>query len=887
MAETVWICEKPKMGQALARALGERARANGSIATDEGTVTWAFGHLLGEKYPNEIDPKYEKWSIEDLPLLLDDIPLKSSKDSADQLRHIGALLKKAGRVVIATDADRAGERIAREILEHYGFAGKIDRLLLRSPEISDVKDAIADMRKDPRGAEKTHPWLYEERGRAFEDWHVGMNGSRAGTLKMRPAAFHQSPWSVGGVQTPTLAMIVERDLAIENFKPRDFHTIDANVKTARGAFVLAHAPDNRIFDKALAEKIEAAAKNWNGNLEVETKNEKKLPYKLFGQTGLQKAAGSAFGWAPAKTLQVAQRLYESGHITYPRGDCEYIGTSSIPKVKAALEKLRTAPGFEALDAFLNKNEPVVRHGARYNDDKVKKSAHEAIVPTSKVPNLADLSSDERALYTLLAKNLAANHMDDGIDDTMAVSFSVDVDNRAREFKLTGRRIKHAGWREIFGKEADAESEKPLPEVVNGDKAAVVATEIKTSQTQPPKRWALWDLPSVMARLEEYLEEAELGDNERKSLIAALQTDNPEEPRGLGTPATRASVIATLVERAYVEVVDGKGNVLTPAQVQDALGGKDKKGKTKDGDEAGGKEKKGKKAALLVRATVNGRALVAAWKEVYPAITNPVERARMEEELKEIGRAGSAEAARKRFAQFKERVHTDVRGMVAAVGAARRTELTDEQASSMRQVSKKQVEYAKKLAGWRKVKIPPETLGNAGQLSAWIDANKPKENETFVSKKQIDLAKSIVEILKLEDDVKKLAKDPARVLEIIETHPPDSWPATEKQLAAVATIAERKNIELPEDWQKDRAFVAKFLDENAQKGETSGPASEKSLKFASTIAGKLKIEIDVEKLGQSQKAVSEFIEKHKDKAFPDSAQSAGTRHGGGRASGRGR
>jgi DNA topoisomerase-3 len=876
MAQTVWICEKPKMGQALARALGERERANGSIATDNGTVTWAFGHLLGEKYPNEIDAKYEKWSIDDLPLTLDEIPLKSNESSVAQLRHIGALLKKADRVVIATDADRAGERIAREILEHYGFSGKIDRLMLRSPEISDVKDAVSEMRKDPRSAEKTHPWLYEERGRAFEDWHVGMNGSRAGTIKMRPLAFHASPWSVGGVQTPTLAMIVARDLDIENFQSRDFFTVGADVETARGKLALTHAPDARIFDKAMAEKIEAAAKAWQGALAVETKLENKMPYKLFGQTGLQKAAGSAFGWAPAKTLQVAQRLYESGHITYPRGDCEYIGTSSIPKIKVALEKLRNAPGFESLDAFLQRKETVMRFGSRYNDAKVQNSAHEAIVPTANVPNFAALASDERALYTLLAKNLAANHMEDGVDDTMSVKFSVEVDGKDRVFALAGRRVKHAGWREIFGKEDDAE--KPMPEAANGDKGKVVAAQIETSQTQPPKRWALWDLPSVMARLEEYLEGADLEEAERKTLIAALQTDNPEEPRGLGTPATRASVIATLVDRAYVEVVDGKGKVLSADQVREALDSKTKKPNAKGGQEADAKSsdgKKGKKTALLVRATVNGRALIGAWKAVYPAIADPIERARMEEELTEIGRARDADAARKRFAQFRTRVHKDVREMVAAVRGAGRAEVTADQAASMRQVSKKQLDYAKKLAGWRKVKLPEDAAGNAALLSAWIDLNKPKEDETFVSKKQIELAKKIVEIMTLDDDVRKLAKDPARVLEIIESNPPEKWPASARQMAAVQAIAEQKNIELPQNWKDDRAFIGKFLEANARKNEDGSPASgagaasEKSAKFAALIAEKLKLKFDAS--GKSQEEVSKFIEANKDKAFQGGGQ----------------
>jgi len=867
---TVWITEKPTMGRALAATLGGRG-GDGVINTPEGKVTWAFGHLLREKTPDEIDPKYAKWRFEDLPLILDDIPVAPGDPGAKkQLQLIGNLLRDADLVVIATDADRAGERIAREILLHHKYRGPLERLLLRSPEPSDVRDAIRDMRSTPNSARRTEPWFYEERGRAFDDYHIGMSGSRAGTIRLRPNAFHREPWSLGGVQTPTLAMIVDRDIAIETFVPRDFHVVHAEVDSGGTKMRLSHDPKDRIFDKAIADRIEAAAKNWAGDLDVQTEVKSVEPYKLFNQTTLQQRAGKMFGWAPAHTLNVAQRLYDGGYITYPRGKCEYIGTSSIPKVNAALQGLRKAPGFEALDAYLNRAQPVIRNGTRYNDKAVKASAHEAIIPTSKVPQLTSLSSDERALYTLLAKNLAANHMPAGKDDTATVQFSVDVDGKARRFALSGKRIVSLGWRELIPP-SDDKGANGLPPAKNGDKAAVAKTEIRTGTTEPPKRWADWDLPVVMDRLENYIETAtHLSDGERKKLIDALQTDNPEEPMGLGTPATRASIISTLVKRGYIDVLDGKGVPLSADAVKKRLepksdGAKGDKAAKSGKGQADGAEGKGgaKKATSSVRATPNGRALVLAWRQIYPDITDPVRRARLEDQLRLIGKASSPDEARAEFERLKERVHEETRAIVAAAAKAERFQVSEADAASMRGVTPKQVAFAKSIAAFRKIKFDKSMANDAAALSKFIDENKPKDGEVMVSKKQIELAQRVAEIYKTGDDMKALANDPARVAELLDAHPPESWPVSDKQRDAVRSIAQAKGVALAEGWESDNKFMRKFLDDHAgdaAKVRAATPPSEASLNYAKNIAAKLNLDAAKLDFG-SQAAVSAFIDKH--------------------------
>jgi len=873
-SNTVFIAEKPAMGRALAQVLGGSGGGDGYIDTPEGRVTWGFGHLLREATPDEIDPKFAKWNMEDLPILVGRIPVRPDDGGRKQLGVIGTLLKRADRVVIATDADRAGERIAREIIEHHEFRGPVARLLLRSPERSDIRDALEAMRKDPRSAEKTHPWAFEERARAYEDWHIGMNGTRAGSVKLKPAAFAalKKPWSVGGVQTPVLALIVTRDKEIENFKPRDYFTIDADVAVHSGELALAHAPKEKIFDRKTADEIQAAAAAWKGPIEVEEKPDTIHPYKFFGQTSLQRAAGKMFGWAPAKTLEVAQSLYEKGYITYPRGDCEYVGYSSMPNIKRALENIRALPGFKAFDEFLAKNQPVIRDNSRYNDAKAKASAHEAIVPTAKVPEINTLSSDQRALYLVLARNLAMNHMPAGVDDTKTVSFSVKAAGADRRFSMTGRRVREAGWRALDDRADGEDGAKPIPAVKNGEPARVDKATVETKQTEPPKRWTLSDLPSVMANLEEYVEDAPLSDNEKKSLLAALESGTSDELRGLGTPATRASIIATLLERQYIDVVGAGGKALSAADVRAALDADDKKqskGARGKGvaiavaDDGAGKGK-GKKKILFVRATANGRVLIETWQKVFPRLTDPIQRARLEDGLRRIGRAPDAKTAAAEFEKFAERVRKDTAEMVEAARKAERTVVAGDVAAEMRTVTPGQVRYARSIAKFRKIKIDDETLANAAKLSAFIDEHKPKDGEAMASPKQVDLAKRIVEIFGLEDNIKKLGGDPARVLELIEAHPPESWPATDKMKAAVESIAARKNEKLPDNWREDPAFIRKYLDDNPRDPNAAGaPASEKSLDFARRIAETKGVKIDLQKLAASQAETSKFIDAHKD------------------------
>ncbi len=282
----------------------------------------AEGHLLSAEEPGTVRAEWKPWRFETLPIVLDAIPVRAGRNRSGQshgpkLDAIRQALRGADRVVIATDPGREGSMIAWEVLEHLGWRGRIDRLKLGALDDLSIRRAFAAMAKEPDSGARDYAAYLEALCRQYEDYHLGLNGTRAISLRLRPAAFRE-PWRFGGVQTPTLAILADLEGRIRAFEPRDFFKVGLPVVSRGGAkLTLWHAPKERIFDPEVAGAIREAAARWSGRLAVEGKDVRRPPPKLFSKDTLARRCAKRFGWDPQHTAKLAQELYDKGYLTYP------------------------------------------------------------------------------------------------------------------------------------------------------------------------------------------------------------------------------------------------------------------------------------------------------------------------------------------------------------------------------------------------------------------------------------------------------------------------------------------------------------------------------------------------------------------------------------------
>lgn len=433
---TVYLCEKPSQAGDIARVLGIAGREDGYIKLKSGdAVTWAFGHLLRQLEPDDYKDEWKKWDASVLPMVPEVWRVSAYKDKTKQLKIIAGLLKSANQVVIASDAGREGEVIAREILDFCKYKGAIKRLWVSSLEESDVRRELNNLRPNSFSVP-----LYEAGlARSHADWLYGMNLTRGVTL----TAGLRDVFPVGRVKVPTIAILVHREKEIRNFRAQDYYELEASVKTKSGhTLTLYHAPveEHRITDRAAAEKLKAQAEHARGPLSVKKRvGLTKAPPLPFSLTTLQGAAGRAFGLPIAKTLEIAQALYETHKvITYPRTGCQYLASSqkeSLPKVLSALQG---GPHAKAVGQLL-KLGPLYRDSV-FNDAKL--TDHHAIVPTKKVPT--GLSEMEAKVYGLVVlRTLQALGPDQVYDET-----KIAMDANGVPFTTSGQVVTRPGWTAI-------------------------------------------------------------------------------------------------------------------------------------------------------------------------------------------------------------------------------------------------------------------------------------------------------------------------------------------------------------------------------------------------------------------------------------------------------
>lgn len=525
MTKKLVLAEKPSVGRDLAKVLKCNQNKGSYIEGDKYIVTWAMGHLVGLLDPEGYDDKYKQWKMETLPMLPKYMKLTVLKKTGKQYNEVKKQLlrKDVSDIVIATDSGREGELVARWILEKSGVRKPLKRLWISS----QTNKAILDGFKNLKDA-KEYDNLYKAAVcRAEADWLVGLNVTRALTCK------YNAQLSAGRVQSPTLAMIVNREEEIRNFKPVDYWTLNAK----GNGFVLtwvSNKGNNSTYKEEVADSIVNKCKGQNGEVtEVKKSTKKKYSPALYDLTELQRDANKIWGYSAKQTLNIMQRLYENHKVlTYPRTDSRYVTSDIVATIPERLKAVSFGEYRAAAESLLMSG---VKASKNYVDNS-KVSDHHAIIPTEEKGNLANLSVEEKHIYDLVVKRFLSVLLPayEYEQTTVVVNISGET------FTAKGNITKSKGWKKLYDNLKDEEDSQELPELNKGDKIKVASVNKVKKQTTPPARFNEATLLSAMENPQKYVN---LGKDAAKTL---------NETCGLGTVATRADIIEKLFNSFVIE-----------------------------------------------------------------------------------------------------------------------------------------------------------------------------------------------------------------------------------------------------------------------------------------------------------------------------------------------
>jgi DNA topoisomerase III len=529
VAKTLVLTEKPSVAKDIARVLGCKRNGNGCIIGDKYTVTWALGHLVTLADPEVYSDKYKSWKMEDLPMLPDKMKLVVIGQTSKQFKAVSALLKSNDydKVVIATDAGREGELVARWILIKAGCHKPMQRLWISSQTDKAIKEGFANLKPSSQ-----YDNLYRSaQSRAEADWLVGLNVTRALTCK------HNAQLSAGRVQTPTLAMIVKREEEILKFRPKDYFTVKADF----GSFTALYKDSRnqtRFFDAAAAQAVADSSKGGKGTLtEVKKTFKFKAPPAAYDLTELQRDANKKYGYSAKQTLSYMQSLYETHKLlTYPRTDSRYITKDVVATLPERLKAIAVGPYKDAANAVL-RTKPLQ---TKYIVNDAKVTDHHAIIPTEQYVDLNKLSREERHIYDLVVRRFLAVLSSPYEYDEVEVKVTVGKNN----FYAKGQSVKSAGWKALYDSSLEDDDDtdmrsQSLPHLTQGATLPVKDVRIVAGKTTPPSRYTEATLLTAM--------ENPTGQIDDGSLKSALK-----DAGGLGTPATRADIIEKLFDSFYVE-----------------------------------------------------------------------------------------------------------------------------------------------------------------------------------------------------------------------------------------------------------------------------------------------------------------------------------------------
>lgn len=518
----VILTEKPSVARDIAKCLSINSKHDGYFEGNGYQITWAFGHLVELKEPDEYNQAWKRWSLESLPIIPEQFGLKARGDASaqKQLNTIKRLFKAADEIICATDAGREGELIFRYILSWAGCVHKpFKRLWISSLTDDSIRKGFAALQNG-----HAYDGLYRAaKCRSESDWIVGLNATRLYTLKFGRQG---SLWTIGRVQTPVLALIVQKDAEISSFVPKDFwelHTLyrDADFQYVGGRF------DSKADAEALLNQI--VGRDFRIN-EVKGKKETLSPPLLYDLTDLQKDMSIRYGLTADQTLSCVQQLYEKKHVTYPRTDSRYLTNDMKPGMKPLLTKLRSKFQGQIEPLDLDK---LVISSRLFNDAKV--SDHHAIIPTTALPGA--LSGHEAKVYEAIVIRFIAAFYPPCIKQVTTVLG--EVDGKVK-FKTTGTIIESPGWQVLYKNDASKPADKELkilPNFVKGE-TGPQQPSINQGKTTPPKPYNEASLLSIMESAGKTCDDEQLKE--------ALKE------KGLGTPATRASIIEVLIKRNYIQ-----------------------------------------------------------------------------------------------------------------------------------------------------------------------------------------------------------------------------------------------------------------------------------------------------------------------------------------------
>ncbi len=577
MGKTLVLTEKPSVGKDLARVLGCRNKQNGSFENERYIVTWALGHLVTLADPEAYDEKYKAWRLEHLPILPNPFKLTVIKGSGKQFGIVKKLMHSGTvkEIVIATDAGREGELVARWIIEKAGVKKPLKRLWISSVTDKAIKEGFASLRSG-----KDYENLYASaEARSEADWVVGINATRALTCKFN------AQLSCGRVQTPTVAIIAAREKEISSFEPKPYFGIAAETKGFKLVWQDHKTGQNRTFDQDKRDQILAAISGKDARVvEVNKAYKKKYAPRLYDLTELQRDANRLFDFSARETLAIMQGLYENHKVlTYPRTDSRYLSSDMVDTLKDRVRACAVGPYRAITGPVLRK--PVTASKAFVDDSKV--SDHHAIIPTEEPASLSALSLREKKIYDLVVKRfLAVLYPPFEYEQT-----TIKATLGGETFIARGKIVLKEGWKEVYASAYEDEDEdneederladQTLPEVNEGDQLKITALKQTWGETKPPPRFNEGSLLKAMESPAKYMV------GEDKELIKSIGKSG-----GLGTVATRADVIEKLFNSFLIEL-KGK-EIYTTA--------------------------KGRQLLELVPAELKSPALTAEWELKLEAIT---------------------------------------------------------------------------------------------------------------------------------------------------------------------------------------------------------------------------------------------------------------------------
>ena len=531
MGKILVLAEKPSVGRDLAKVLNCSQGGNGCMMGNKYIVTWALGHLVTLADPEAYGDKYKTWSLETLPMLPNKMELVVIKETSKQFGIVKSLLKRpdVDELVIATDSGREGELVARWILIKAGFAKPIKRLWISSQTDKAIKDGFNNLKPG-----REYENLYKSAEcRAEADWLIGLNVTRALTCK------HNAQLSAGRVQTPTLAMIVERENEIRRFVPKDYWSINASVNGFSLQWQDKASGQSRLFNKQQADEILSKVKGQDGSvIEVKKEAKEELPPLAYDLTELQRDANRKYSYSAKQTLGIMQKLYETHKIvTYPRTDSRHITEDIVPTLPDRLKSISVGPYAEAAKALLRGR---IKTTKRFVDSS-KVTDHHAIIPTEQYVNLSDLDREERNIFDLIAKRFIA---------VLSPAFeyeqtTVKVDVMGELFYAKGKIVKSKGWKAVYEGQpsedaaSEEEQDQNLPDMKKGDKLKLNSVQLFNGKTKPPARYTEATLLTAMEHPGKFIE--------NDALREAM-----DKTSGLGTPATRADIIEKLFNSFCME-----------------------------------------------------------------------------------------------------------------------------------------------------------------------------------------------------------------------------------------------------------------------------------------------------------------------------------------------